>query len=181
MSPHTWDPTGGVEAAVEDVATWIQSVETTNLTISGGEPTDQAASLVELLDLLDHEVRVTVYSGYDLSALRARSDVEINALLARADLLIAGPYVRSLHASLLWRGSSNQRIHNLSGRIPIQGDVSAGVEFRAGRGTVGAVGVPPSRDFRSTFAKRFREQGLDLGLAGPDRAWPFPTQPRHDD
>ena len=73
-SPHTWDASAGAVAEVRDVAQWLLSTELHHLTISGGEPFDQAPALVDLVDII-RAVRdwvVTCYSGYPRSAPGAR-------------------------------------------------------------------------------------------------------------
>jgi anaerobic ribonucleoside-triphosphate reductase activating protein len=77
------------------------------------------------------------YTGYTLEALRARNDPWIERLLASMDILIDGPFVRDRAANLLWRGSSNQRVHFLTDtyrHLAAQvGHGPAQVEFTIGR------------------------------------------------
>ncbi len=57
------------------------------------------------------------YSGYLLEDLRRAGKADWNALMDATDLLIDGPFVQELAGNHLWRGSDNQRLHYLSGRI----------------------------------------------------------------
>lgn len=146
MSQHTWDPNGGHLVAVEDVAAWLTDTGLEHLTISGGEPMDQPGPLAELV----HAVRVesdwlvTIYTGYRHEQLVKRNDPAIDRLLGATDLLIDGRYREDLHVDALWRGSSNQRLIPLSGRIQPPTSGSAGLEARVDRdGSVTVIGVPP--------------------------------------
>jgi anaerobic ribonucleoside-triphosphate reductase activating protein len=87
------------------------------LSISGGEPFAQAATLTTLLDQLRHihDIEVLIYTGYRLEELREKDDAS-RALLQRIDLLIDGPFLDTAPNTLQWRGSDNQRVHLLSTR-----------------------------------------------------------------
>lgn len=175
MSPGTTTARGGRFADVADVALWIEQTPGPHLTISGGEPTAQAPALVELLDRLGPAWLVTMYSGYDLDQLEEQGP-EVAALLRRVDLLIAGPYVRELHSSSLWRGSSNQVLADLTGRIRIPPDVSAGIEVRLVDNAIDTFGVPPTRDYLATLRAELSARSLTLLSPSTPRTFPFPTQ-----
>jgi len=86
---------------------------TDGVTVSGGEPFEQAEELCRLLDYLRRRgVRdILVYTGYTLEELRGRGDPATDGALERIDVLIDGPYVRELdngHGNL--KGSENQRV-----------------------------------------------------------------------
>ncbi|MEI6412635.1 MAG: 4Fe-4S single cluster domain-containing protein [Pseudomonadota bacterium] len=88
------------------------------LTLTGGEPFDQASALVALMDrVMPHYPQWTViaYSGDSLAALRRRS-LACRALLARIDLLIDGPFRARQSARHPLAGSGNQRLWGLTGR-----------------------------------------------------------------
>lgn len=88
------------------------------ITISGGEPFDQPAALYEMLQTVkkSKDLGVIVYTGYTYEELLRKQDADVDALLAVTDLLIDGPYVRALDDGLSLRGSSNQKVIDLSGR-----------------------------------------------------------------
>ncbi|NGN68005.1 radical SAM protein [Streptomyces sp. A7024] len=168
---------GGTAHGVRELAEWITGVGGIDgLTLSGGEPFSQAAALVRLVDLV-REGRpgfsVMAYSGFRLEALR-RGDDDQRALLERLDLLVDGPYVAARHASLLWRGSANQRIVALSGRHPELADAtdsSAGIEITAEPdGSMSWAGVPPAAGFREHFEERLAARGFSLRHGDDDTA-----------
>lgn len=82
------------------------------VTITGGEPFDQATALLEILKYLPRVTQgdVLVYSGYRYSHLKKR----FQDVLKHIDVLISEPYVESEGDELIWRGSDNQKIHLLS-------------------------------------------------------------------
>jgi anaerobic ribonucleoside-triphosphate reductase activating protein len=147
MSRASWAREAGVSARLDHVAEWLHGLPVSKLTLSGGEPFEQASALAALVDLLraEREWSVTVYSGYRLELLEQELRPGSQDLLARTDLLIDGRYREDLHAELLWRGSANQRLHLLTDRVHLPvADRSAGVEFRlASDGSFELVGVPP--------------------------------------
>ena len=177
MSVETWDDQAGVLVDVADLARWLTGRPSRFLTVSGGEPTEQAPVLNRLLELLGDDWVVTVYSGHDLDALRADPAPGVSELLERVDVLIAGPYIPQRHADLLWRGSSNQVIHDFTGRAPIPpADVSAGVSVRITGSRVVVVGVPPEPSFLSRMRTEAAKRDVGLVISDDPRTFPFPTQ-----
>ena len=90
-----------------------QSIE--GITISGGEPFDQAGELAEFLELLPGEDTrdVLVFTGYKIEELR--NDPRYQPFLKKIDVLIDGAYIEELNDNEApLRGSVNQRIHYLN-------------------------------------------------------------------
>ncbi len=88
------------------------------ITLTGGEPFEQAAALARLLEGLVEarpEWNVLVYSGHTLARLQLRG-TPVRHLLARTDILVAGPYLASRPAVHPLTGSGNQLVHYLTGR-----------------------------------------------------------------
>ena len=82
------------------------------VTVLGGEPFDQAASLKILVEKLKAKnYHVIVYSGYTLESLLARESENVNRVFKNIDLLIDGAFDRNLSKNAgEYRGSSNQRL-----------------------------------------------------------------------
>lgn len=181
MSRHTWDPEAGRRVRVVDVAAWLQSLDVRRLTVSGGEPFDQAEPLRRLVDLLredDPEWQVTMYSGYRLEVLQADVRPGAAGLLDRIDLLIDGRYRVDEHdGGLLWRGSSNQRLHRLSDRIQLPADEAVGTEALVDAdGRFRVVGVWPQAGGAAEFIHRLtRRDGFE-----PDDLPPLPIPTLED-
>ena len=148
LVPDWLDPDGGREVATDAVAAWLAS-RPNDLTLSGGEPTQQAPALVDAIDAAraTRDFGVMAFTGHRLEALRRHGTPAQKALLDRIDLLVDGPYVARWHRPLRWRASTNQRLLLLTDRYSpedILPDEPAGIDIVIGRGgDVRLVGVPP--------------------------------------
>lgn len=87
------------------------------ITISGGEPFQQAAALAPFLHLIRTRTKYSIllFSGYEWEDLTQSADCR--GCLAEADALICGPYRKDLPpAPDRFCASSNQRLILLSSR-----------------------------------------------------------------
>jgi anaerobic ribonucleoside-triphosphate reductase activating protein len=121
------------------------------LTLSGGEPMAQAGPLAEMVRAArrTRAVSVVCFTGFTLAALRRHPPAPgVEALLSEVDVLVDGPYVESRNDGRGLRGSANQRVHHLTGRIPPEAYDFAGrrrdVEIRVRDRVAVLVGVPPT-------------------------------------
>lgn len=82
------------------------------ITISGGEPMDQAFEVAELMRALIAEGidDILLYSGYTLSELDSFKNVDVDYVLGNAACLILGPYVEQLNNGYGIVGSLNQEV-----------------------------------------------------------------------
>ncbi|GGS54851.1 4Fe-4S single cluster domain-containing protein [Actinokineospora fastidiosa] len=146
VAPEWIPEEGGRSVAVADLADEVLAdPDVDGLTLSGGEPMAQAAALAELVGVVRarRDVSVVCFTGYTLGRLRRMPDAA--ALLSEVDVLIDGQYVERLNDGVGMRGSANQTVHHLTGRLA--GFDFAGaprsVEIRVGERDVTLVGVPP--------------------------------------
>jgi len=89
------------------------------ITISGGEPTEQAPGIAALLQGA-HSLGLStvVYTGKYHNELAKSKNRQLHSLLSATDLLIDGPFIQELHDPMMrWRGSSNQNLICLSDRF----------------------------------------------------------------
>lgn len=108
---HTHDIHGGYEIELEELIEQMKKNPLLDgLTISGGEPFLQPLACAELAEQAKKNgLHIMVYSGFTYEQLRKRSDCV--RLLKEIDLLVDGPFIQDKKSlSLLFRGSSNQRI-----------------------------------------------------------------------
>lgn len=118
FNPHTHALTGkGIRNQFPaELAKEILAVSS-EVTISGGEPTDQLVELVELLRLLKKEnAGIILYSGrtrYQLLKIPEWLIIESERLV---DVLIDGPFVQNRLETREMKGSQNQVIHLLTKR-----------------------------------------------------------------
>ena len=117
-NPESHSTSGGEMRAICDILDQIRSNKLIHdVTLSGGEPFEQARACYALADALKRDgYGVWAFTGYlyeDLLA-KAHTDPDVAGLLSCIDVLVDGPYVESLRSiELDWRGSSNQRVIDL--------------------------------------------------------------------
>lgn len=169
--PESWDVKEGETIDLEELARWVfDQPEIEGVTFSGGEPMAQAGALVQLADMIQAKssLGIMCYTGYTIEHLQQKGTNEQRTLLERIDLLVDGLYIETLHADLLWRGSSNQRLFPLTDRyrslveMRIEDrDSSAGLEFHLDKNGVPAIiGVPPAPQFRQTLENSLLSKGV---------------------
>lgn len=117
-----WIPReGGREVDPADLAaTLLAQPGITGFTFSGGEPMSQAAALARVITIARQQRDLTLicFTGYRLAELRARPPGPgVAGLLAQTDVLIDGRYVAARNDGLGLRGSANQQVHFLTGRL----------------------------------------------------------------
>jgi len=117
ISPDTWPFDEDAFISFTELRTQLNAFAKLNpdgVTISGGEPFDQAESFLRLLQILrelDFK-SIMVYSGYGFEYLK---DTFPDYLLL-IDILISEPFILEEKNTKLWRGSDNQKIHLTSER-----------------------------------------------------------------
>jgi anaerobic ribonucleoside-triphosphate reductase activating protein len=114
--------TGGTRRSVADVLAEVEQIarelHIEGITLLGGEPLAHAAGAAALArGVRALGLSVMVFSGYTLEQARGLPDPAVADLLGHTDILVDGPYMRELPDSRRrWIGSTNQRIHFLTGR-----------------------------------------------------------------
>ncbi|MET8996645.1 4Fe-4S single cluster domain-containing protein [Amycolatopsis sp. NPDC004169] len=116
MSRDTWPADGGEDVPIAELtALWRSAVDrgAEGLTISGGEPLQQADGLAAFLTAADEvrrdagrELDFLLYTGYDEGEL----DETRWAAAGQADVVVFGRYDVTRPTELVWRGSANQRM-----------------------------------------------------------------------
>ena len=145
LNPALLDSAAGVSVGIDElrmiaeqvaVGTW-GPVE--GITVLGGEPTDQAEPLTELLEfVVAAGLSVVLYSGRTLGWIRR----SVPKLLERVDVVIDGPYIPQLgDPELRWRGSRNQRVRRLTNRYTSD-DLARGMSARGITATLGVGSLP---------------------------------------
>lgn len=109
-----------IEETTESIAEWVLRTGKNDITISGGEPMLQAEALAMMLEKIRkvRDIGVIVYTGYVYEDLleEAKQNDGIKCFLNAIDVLIDGPYLEGENNNDPYRGSSNQRILQLTGR-----------------------------------------------------------------
>jgi anaerobic ribonucleoside-triphosphate reductase activating protein len=145
-NPGTWSHQPRTLVRASDL---IQTILATSgvegITITGGEPFEQAAGLIPLVSgVRAAGLSVMVFTGFELDELNT-DDQRI--LLAGCDVVVAGRYLRDRHSGELpWLGSANQTIHFLTKRYGMSSLPQAPeCEIHiSGDGTICLTGFPSS-------------------------------------
>ena len=121
--PHCETPEGrsfapnmliSVEELANDI---IKRPKIEGITISGGEPMEQAGLLADLLERVlakRPELNVISYTGYQREQLKSN---EALRFISHLDVLIDGQYIHKMNDDIGLRGSSNQRVFFLTSRL----------------------------------------------------------------
>jgi anaerobic ribonucleoside-triphosphate reductase activating protein len=137
-------PTTALDDVLAALAALAAAGRIDGLTLSGGEPMQQApAALALLLGARRLGLSTLMFSGYRLDELRAQALGP--AVLAHLDVLIDGRYEAGARISDGLRGSSNQQIRLLSARHT-EAEVAATphAEIQIGPdGSIALTGVAP--------------------------------------
>jgi len=102
----------------EELAKKVMDVsQLEGITISGGEPMLQPDRLLNFVDTIRNKTSLSIicFTGFRLEDLRNMRNTNIDKFLETIDVLIDGPYLDELNDNKGLRGSSNQRVHFLSG------------------------------------------------------------------
>jgi anaerobic ribonucleoside-triphosphate reductase activating protein len=123
FNPTTHDAAGGRVVEVAALAAEMAESGSEGLSLSGGEPLQQAEAAVALLDAARALGMSTLaFSGYTIDEIRALPHGP--DVLARLDVLIDGRYVSTERLASGLRGSANQRIQRLTERYAMS-DIEA--------------------------------------------------------
>jgi len=119
INPEFHDEDGGYAVETDHLVDIIRDLgdEIEGVTFTGGEPLIQAVELVKLAaSVRSMGLTVVCFTGYEMDEI-LKGNIEGGLeLLEFLDVLIDGPYVEEKSAPLLWRGSTNQRVHFLTER-----------------------------------------------------------------
>jgi anaerobic ribonucleoside-triphosphate reductase activating protein len=113
MSRDTWAEARTrrrVEDLAEEIEAWLPGAD--GLSITGGEPLDQAGDLASLLARLRGKVcgDIILFTGYSEDALPEGS----GGVLAHIDTLVAGPFEAEVPSDVPLLGSANQTLRFLT-------------------------------------------------------------------
>lgn len=108
-NPQSWDLDAGREMTIDEIAEAV-SRNDMDVSLSGGDPMYQAEELLKLCKKLKSDGRnIWLYTGFLYEELK-KMPMQ-NAVLDYIDVVVDGPFILDKRdTSLLFRGSSNQRI-----------------------------------------------------------------------
>ena len=112
QNQHLWPADKGREVTTEILADHVMKFGNRNITISGGEPTDQMEELALLVETLRDfgAEHIIVYTGRTFEWLVENKCFGIMNLIRQIDILVDGPFIYEMDDPMItWRGSRNQR------------------------------------------------------------------------
>ena len=111
-NPQSWDFNGGKDMTIAEILNHVE-YNGFNVTLSGGDPLYQVDAATALCnELRKRDVTVWVYTGFTYEHILANE--KLSQILSVADVLVDGPFIEAKRdTSLLFRGSSNQRLIDL--------------------------------------------------------------------
>ncbi len=146
FNPET-HASGGEAVEVAELLHWLDGLDDVDgLTVSGGEPLQQALGVRDLLaGARARGLSTLVFSGYTLAEIEAMAHG--SAILATLDVLVAGRYVPARHQGSALIGSANQQLHLMSPRHRLAefADIAAAEVMIDAAGRVTVSGVDPPR------------------------------------
>ncbi|MBO7141094.1 MAG: anaerobic ribonucleoside-triphosphate reductase activating protein [Prevotella sp.] len=110
-NPQSWDFSGGRAMTTDEIMRIIEADPYANVTFSGGDPMYQPEGFAELARAIRQRTQKTIwcYTGFTFEELLVNP--RQRALLELIDVLVDGPFVKSLRdETLRFRGSRNQRL-----------------------------------------------------------------------
>lgn len=171
-SRDMWPSSGGATISVSDLVDWCESSagdQLDGITISGGEPFEQAEELLALVAELGalrqnaaNEIDLLCYSGMPWRRLQK----DYPEILRQLDAIIPEPFVVKLDSAAL-RGSTNQPLLALSdlGRRRYATGTTAPrkhLQIEVSDRNVWIVGIPQKGDLER-IEQHCLANGLDLG------------------
>lgn len=173
ISRDTWEVDAQYFMPLADLLFWCRSLEGESpdgVTITGGEPFDQAEALLHLLQglrqwagELDYPLDLLCYSGYPYRNLRKHYAEHLTLL----DAIIPGPYVETRPVAPLV-GSDNQSVITLSvlGQTRYGSSLSRfggkRMQVAVAADRIWFIGIPARGDMQR-LEMRCQEMGLTLG------------------
>lgn len=144
-NPDTWHTRPKTLVRALDLAeTILATPGVEGITLTGGEPFEQAARLIPLVEHVRAAgLSVMAFTGYELGELDERGQ---RALLELCDLVVSGRYRQDRRTlASPWRGSANQTVHYLTERYrPLPALESPECEIHITHdGTLTLTGFPP--------------------------------------
>jgi anaerobic ribonucleoside-triphosphate reductase activating protein len=151
FNPGTHPPDAGDcvqgEGLLARIADLVPGIE--GLTVSGGEPLEQARPLRQLLERVRLEAQLSVILLTGFTWQEVTASPEMAGLLPFVDVLVAGRYERAHRVARGLRGSDNKTMHFLTDRYG-EDDLDAAPTAEIAIGTDGEVVVtgidPPDFD-----------------------------------
>lgn len=153
ISKHTWHISSKYEQNIETLAEKINSFKTDKITISGGEPLDQAKNLILLLKKIrPTKSDILLYTGYTLKNFIKNNPTIWKEMKNLVDVIIDGPFIWGKETNLIWKGSENQKMYILNKNLiaiyeEYKKQTKKFLQIIESNGESFLVGIPHQRDY----------------------------------
>ena len=155
FNPETHPPNGGFEVSVDEMVSRILPLAKTleGMTISGGEPLQQARSVTALICRVRRrtDLSIIVFTGYAWHEIRRNR--MIDGLLKHVDVMVCGRFDQSVPVHDHLSSSANQTVHLLSTRYALS-DLDAVPDSEVIIGPAGVITISGTRPPRVSVASR---------------------------
>jgi anaerobic ribonucleoside-triphosphate reductase activating protein len=171
ITPHLLSADAGKSIAVARLARHLLQLPASldGITLTGGEPSAQAAALSALLDLVEAERphwNILTFSGLTLRQWQ-RGDESQRRLLRQIDVLVDGPYVAGRPGRHPLTASANQRLHLLTPRAQLLKHALDSLPANAANLGINPHGEDCLIGIVQPSARRRLHRGLRLTTPGP--------------
>lgn len=151
INPHTQPHKPVKLLDPEELGRQLADVEDTiGITLSGGEPFEQAQACAVLAETVKKTGKsVMVFTGFPFEQLQQSDEPSVKRFLGSIDLIVAGPYIQQLKCqSRLWRASSNQTVHFLTNSAQTEANLpeSPTIEIKTDGDRLSFTGFPDRED-----------------------------------
>lgn len=168
-NPELWKENKKKDLPLPYIFQMLQSVQQPidGVTITGGEPFQQAKELRELIQFILANITddILVYSGYTMAELVEMNDPDINTILEAIAVLIDGKYIEEKNDNSPLKGSSNQVVHILNERYRSRYEEllkgNRQVQTVVVQHDVIAFGIP-LKNTKKTFRKNLPNYGIHM-------------------
>lgn len=111
-NPQSHDPAGGYEMEIAEIINRVKKNPLlAGVTLTGGEPMEQAGACLALVNALPEGLSVWIYSGWTWEEIMDSGDADRIALVRACDVLVDGRFMQGQRSlELKFCGSRNQRL-----------------------------------------------------------------------
>lgn len=110
-NPESWEITNGNWMDIDEILKVIKNNFLAQVTFSGGDPLCQPKAFTELARRIKNETQKNIWCYTGFTFQKILRTPELSVILPYIDVLVDGRFLeKKKNTSLLFRGSSNQRI-----------------------------------------------------------------------
>lgn len=163
FNPHLWAHKPNKLLEVGDLSKYLidkmREFDCEGITLSGGEPFQQAKASVKLIEKIKtHNYSIVIYTGFSSRELRNSNNPSIERLLELSDILIAGRYREIVTEARTWDENKDKELIFKNKSKALNNFEPANVEFILSMDNLLVTGFPSEeeinelKDFSKLYA-----------------------------